>query len=95
MADDNNNEPSKNGSETLTWIGMTLILRTKGSNEILQRSFPFWGPSVEWALTEAKRQNKLPKQERSYWTHVVVHSHLEETATGFNRIPVTTEEHKV
>lgn len=64
------------------WVGMQLIQRTKGTNEIYFRSFPFWGPSEEWALKEAHRTNKLKAQDKTFWTHLLVFVEITETNQG-------------
>lgn len=87
---DQNNTP-----EALYWIGLQFIQRARGTNEIIMRSFPFWGPTLDWAIHHAKQTNKLSKEEKSNWTHVIVHSQLKETPDGFERLPIDITEHKI
>lgn len=98
MVADANKELSKNEQEvepSLEWYGLQFICKARGSQEILQRSFPFWAPSVDFAIDHAKKSNKLAKEERTYWTHVVCHSRILETKAGSLNLVVDVKEVKI
>lgn len=83
MADEKHKLGSENEPEAnLEWVGLQYYRKDKTTNTIQERSFPFWGPSLEWAVMHAKQSNKLPKEKRTYWTHVAVHANLTETKNG-------------
>jgi len=65
------------------------------SNEITQRSFPFWAPSIDFAKDHAKKSNKLSKEERTYWNALLVHSHIIEKKDYTTNVPVETHEVKI
>lgn len=87
-------EPKKH-SEPLHWYGLQLQERTQGTGEIFFRSFPFWAHSVDWALTEARRQNKLRDGNKTKWTHLVIVSHAVEDTTSMKQMPLDQYEVKV
>lgn len=98
MADASNKRPTKNASEasnSLTWYGVQYINRARGTQEIIQRSFPFWVPTIKFAIDHAKQTNKAPKHQRTFWTHLIVHAKLIETSEGAKKEAAEIEEIKV
>lgn len=80
--DENKSNEHTETEPSLTWYGCQFQNRVKGTNEIIQRSFPFWAPSIEFAIDHAKKSNKLSKEERTYWNILVVLQKITETKNG-------------
>lgn len=97
MAEGNNKKPNVTEDKPLElhWYGMQFYVRAKGTGEITQRSFPFWAPSIEFAVDHAKKSNKLSKEERTYWTHVKLSVHIIETIEGSKIEKIEEKEIKV
>nr|WAE43762.1 MAG: hypothetical protein [Microviridae sp.] len=83
-----------NDQNHLTWYGLQFIMRLK-TGEITQRSFPFWAPTLKWAIDYARETNKQPRENKTYWTHVLTHTKLIETPTGSIEAPVDTKEVRI
>lgn len=74
----------------ITWTGMQLIQRVKGTKEIYFRSFPFWGPGEDWAIQQAKKTNRLKGQDRTFWTHLLVFAEITENDEGHQLTQINT-----
>lgn len=83
-AAENSSKPSATDVDSLemNWYGLQYVNKVRGTNEIQQRSFPFWLTTIEEGIEHGKRTNKLPKHERTYWTHLVVWASITETKQG-------------
>ncbi|QXP08571.1 MAG: hypothetical protein [Arizlama microvirus] len=84
MEDENTNVGSKNEQEaSLAWTGLQFYRRDPDDpKHIQQRSFPFWAPSVDFAMQHAKTTNAAAIHERTYWTHIHQFNKLTETLEG-------------
>jgi len=95
-------EKSSAGSQTaqptdlyLDWYAMQFYCKARGTNEIVQRSFPFWAPSIEFAIDHAKKSNKLSKEERTHWSHLRIYQHIRETKDGAHELSHGDNEVKI
>lgn len=79
----------------MNWFGMQFLHKANGTKEILQRSFPFWANTIEFAIDHAKKSNKAAKHERTYWTHLVIWASITETQAGRRENEITVKEIKL
>lgn len=93
MAGVKNKETTQTATNNMIWFGLQLI--TKLNGQIYERSFPFWGPTIEFAIDHAKKTNRGPRSERTRWTHVLIHSKLTETATSSTNEQLEIKEIKI
>lgn len=84
--------PTDVDSLEMNWYGLQYVYKVKGTLEIRQRSFPFWLTSIEEGIDHAKKTNKLPKESRTYWTHMIVWASITETKEGRRKNQVAIEE---
>lgn len=98
MVAEKNKEPTKTeqtAGDELVWVGVQFYSRARGTGEVISRSFPWWSPTLKFAIDQAKAQNKGNRQRRMHWTHVVVHAQLTETKDGYRHDAVELKEHKL
>ena len=74
--------PTDVDSLEMNWFGLQFVRKVKGTQEIQQRSFPFWLTTIEEGLEYAKKTNRMKKEDRTYWSHLVVWSSITETKSG-------------
>lgn len=79
----------------MNWYGLQFVKKVQGTGEIQQRSFPFWLTTIEEGIDHAHKTNKLPKHERTYWTHMVIWASITETKSGRRKNTVAVEEIKL
>ena len=79
----------------MQWYGLQYIRKVRGTLEIQQRSFPFWLTTTEEGIRHAQHTNSLPKEQRTYWTHMVIWASITETKTGRRTNPTLLEELKI
>lgn len=93
-AENSSNAPSATDVDSLemNWFGLQYVYKVKGTGEIRQRSFPFWLTSIEEGIEHARKTNKLPKENRTYWTHLIVLSSITETKQGRRRNDIAVHE---
>lgn len=78
----------------IEWLGMQFLVRPT-EHMIINRSFPFWGPNLQFAIDHAKKTNKAEKNRAARWTHVLVHAKLIETETESRPVEVEVKEYKL
>lgn len=95
MAAVKNSKPTKTDSrivESLEWWGFQYICRDRSTGHIYNRSFPWWGPNIAFAIDHAAKVNKEIKDKSERWTHLLIHTHFTEHAQTREYHEVTERE---